>query len=187
MNTATMNVESRDADLIEALRLGMPDSWRELLALVQPLAERLARKAGLWSEADDLASEVVETVIAKLDAIDVGREGTTFKGFLWQIARNKIGDRIRARKVRQVFPLDLSRDSETVKPDTYADERHDAMSAALAVLRTEVSPAHWAAFAAVAIEGRDVAETAAEMGLSRANVDKIRSRIVARLREMLAG
>jgi len=82
--------------LVEEVRARDPEAWRRLAYLYGPLVYSWCRHQGLpGQDAEDVVQEVFLTVFARVSDFRREREGDTFRGWLWTIARHKIGDWIR--------------------------------------------------------------------------------------------
>jgi RNA polymerase sigma-70 factor (ECF subfamily) len=179
--------------LLEGVRQRDPDAWRQLAVLYGPLVLRWCRRAGVPAvEAEDVLQEVLLTVAARIADFRHDRPGDTFRGWLWTITRNKVGDWLQRQATReqaaggtdnqqllQEAP-DRGLGDEPEPADVGALYRH-----ALEQIRGEFEPVSWQAFWRVSVEDRRPADVAAELGISRNAVYIARSRILHRLRELL--
>ncbi len=78
--------------------------------------------------------------------------------------------------------------SESVEPPTDARvDQRTLIRRAIAIYRDRFDSKTWQAFWATVVEGRDPAEVAETLGVSRWNIYKARARILQRLRTELSG
>jgi RNA polymerase sigma-70 factor (ECF subfamily) len=178
--------------LLAGIRQRNAESWRRLSQLYAPLVYGWCRRVGLQaSDAEDVLQEVFLTVAARVEDFRHDRHGDTFRGWLWGITRNKIGDLLR-RRARQAQPVGgtdaLQRLLQT--PDgNLEDEPAPEMPSsgglchrALNAIRAEFEDRTWQAFWRVVIERQAPADVASALGLSRNAVYIARSRVLHRLR-----
>jgi RNA polymerase sigma-70 factor (ECF subfamily) len=134
-------------------------------------------------------------VARALPRFDLGREGATFRGWLYTVVRNKLRDRARdlsstplpeggtdARMRIEALP---ESESEESRSDGEAGEAA-ALRRALAELRGEFVERTCRMFWETAIAGRSPREVAGELGVTVDAVYQAKSRIARRLRELLA-
>jgi RNA polymerase sigma-70 factor (ECF subfamily) len=89
---------SNSASLIQRVREFDADAWQRLCNIYGPLVYRWVRQSGLHdTDAEDVGQEVFRTVSARIGTFRADRETDTFRGWLWTITRNKIGDSLRRR------------------------------------------------------------------------------------------
>lgn len=175
--------------LVEGARRRDPEAWRQMAQLYGPLVYGWCRRTGLpAADADDVLQEVFLTVAARLEDFRHDR-GATFRGWLWTITRNKIGDWLR-RKNRQ--PVSLERPDAVAGPDGVTVDSVDRPPSeggvarrALELIRPEFHETTWRAFCQVVIEGRTPAAVAADLKITPNAVYIARSRVLHRLREVL--
>jgi RNA polymerase sigma-70 factor (ECF subfamily) len=183
--------------LLDGLRGQDPGAWRRLAYLYGPLVYGWCRGRGLRAEdAEDVLQEVFLVVAGRIGDYRHDRPGDTFRGWLWGITRNKIGDWIRrqANQETAVGGTDAQRrlQEEPAVPDTpepsgYPEggEPGDLYRRALDDLRPEFAERTWQAFWRVVIEGEGPADVARDLGMSRNAVYIAKSRVLHRLREAL--
>src|SRR4051794_39479489 len=92
--------------------------WEEFYALYQPVICGYALKHGLSeSEADDVVQEIVIGLTRSLPKFEYDPARSSFKTWLFRVARNKIMDHFRSRhsKYRSLAgSLELERDAEAL-------------------------------------------------------------------------
>jgi len=181
-------VEATSLSLLE--RLGRPtdqSAWRRFVELYTPLLLAYGRRLGLSADdAADLAQEVLVHMVGRL--ADFAHDGRrSFRAWLKVVARNcwlNRRDRHRACRLDAVPEPAVADDAEAVIERDYL---HSVARRALRLMQTDFEPATWRACWETAVEGRPAAEVAAELGLTAGAVYVARSRVLARLRQELAG
>lgn len=185
ISTATSLVER-----IQSLDAG---AWQRMCELYGPLVYGWARRAGLQDfDAADVGQEVFTTVAARIDLFDLRAPGSTFRGWLWTITRNKIGDFIRRSAGRpravggstaqgrfQELPEYLASDDSEFSSLGAASS---IMHRALALIRIEFEPTTWQAFWRTAVGGESAVDVAADLSMNAAAVRQARYRVMRRLR-----
>jgi RNA polymerase sigma-70 factor (ECF subfamily) len=174
--------------LLGRVRLRDEPSWTRLLALYGPLVEYWCRRGGVEADAGDLAQEVFLAVSKDLEQFEHRGPGS-FRGWLRGITRHKLLDYY--RKAQRQAPAEggstaLYRLQEIPDPQPGSSEDADEVSGlyrrALELIRSEFEERTWQAFWLSAVEGRDTAAVAAELGMSPVAVRIAKSRVLARLR-----
>jgi RNA polymerase sigma-70 factor (ECF subfamily) len=179
--------------LLQGLKAQDPGSWRRLAGLYGPLVYAWCR--GRWlqpSDTEDVLQEVFLTVAARVGDFRREQPGDTFRGWLWVITRNKLGDWLRRQRGREA----ATRGSEAlrlleevpggdVSSGPAGGEPGDLHHRALEAIRAEFTEQSWQAFRRVVIDGGPPADVALELGVSRNAVYVAKSRILRRLREVL--
>lgn len=134
-------------------------------------------------EAEDLCSQVFETVITKYHTFS--EEKAKFDVWLFAIARNTVTDYFRSRKKRFHFSLDSITELILSKPSpeelAIRDDEHQAMFQAMAKLRDKERNIIAMKFAA-GLKNSEIAEL---MGVSESNIGVVVYRIINKLRKFL--
>jgi RNA polymerase sigma-70 factor (ECF subfamily) len=182
--------------LLAGLKARDPDAWRQLAALYGPLVFRWCSRQGLQTrDAEDVVQEVFLVVLNRVSDFRHDRPGDTFRGWLWEITRNKLGDWMQRQRTQEHAAggtdahnrlLQAPAEEPPALPD--APDEADAAALyqrALDLIRPEFEERTWQAFWRTAVGGQVPADVAAELGLSRNAVYIARSRILHRLREVL--
>jgi RNA polymerase sigma factor (sigma-70 family) len=173
---------------------GDEDAWTEFVDLYAPLVYSLARRRGLQeADAADLTQDVLRSVVrtAPRFAYDPGRG--SFRGWLFTVARNQL--RKWAHERQREPPASGSPDDQRLieeqpaPPDEgnfwEAEYRARLFAWAAERVRPSFRPSTWQAFWKTAVEERDPAAVAAELGMSVGAVYIARTRVLARLREVI--
>lgn len=171
------------------------DAWGQFVALYAPVIYGFARKRGLQdADAADLMQEVFRSVAGAAGQLDYDRARGTFRGWLYTITRNKIftflesqarrergtGDSAAQKRLEE----EASRDGEGNQDWDQEYERR-AFTWAAEQVRGEFQEATWQAFWLTAVEGQGAREAGQRVGLSPGAVYVAKSRVLARLREVI--
>ena len=184
---------STSISLIERARESDPEAWRRLCVVYGPLVYRWARVVGFQdSDAADLGQEVFRTVASRLESFEKDRPGSTFRGWLKSITRNKIGDHLRRREkyaqpiggttaieLWHQIPDELSDGSTSDAP---FDAEQVTLHRLLETIRLEFEQSTWQAFWLTTVEDRPTDDVADELGLTRPAVRQAKYRVLRRLR-----
>jgi RNA polymerase sigma-70 factor (ECF subfamily) len=176
------------ANFLKGVQARDADAWWRLAHLYGPLVYGWCRRQGLQpSDCEDIVQEVFVTVVARVGDFERRPAGGTFRGWLWQITRHKLGDWLRRQQARARPLDDLAAPSTIAPPPAAATDAPagDLLHRALELIRPEFEPASWQAFWSVAVEGHKPADVAADLGLSPNAVYIAKSRILSRLRAVL--
>ncbi len=188
---------STSRSLLAEAKLADPAAWERLAKLYAPLVAFWCRR---WGVADqdivDVLQDVFSAVASHLQGFRKERAGDTFRGWLLTIARNKTRDYFRRRsdepcaaggteaslRLQQV--ADPHEESDL--PDTGDDAIVDGvLGQALESIRGEFHERTWRAFWGVVVEGRAVADVAADLDMRPGTVRVAKSRVLLRLRNEL--
>jgi RNA polymerase sigma factor (sigma-70 family) len=173
---------------------GDEDAWAEFVDLYAPLVYALARRRGLQeADAADLTQDVLRSVVrtAPRFAYDPGRG--SFRGWLFTVARNQLRKWAHARQ-RQPSASGSPDDQRLIEEQAAppedgnfweAEYRERLFAWAAERVRPSFRPSTWQAFWKTAVEERDPAAVAAELGMSVGAVYIARTRVLARLRECI--
>lgn len=165
------------------------EAWTRFVDLYTPLLYHWARRAGCSD--DDAADLVQEVFVHLLRKLSLYRpEAGSFRAWLRAVAVNRWHN-LQRRKSLPLAPDSPAPDSlpgpEVTAQFEEAEYRRHLSGRALALMQKQFKPTTWKACWAVVVEGRPAAEVAAELGLGVGAVYMARSRVLARLREELAG
>jgi RNA polymerase sigma-70 factor (ECF subfamily) len=169
------------------------DAWKEFVEIYTPLIYGYCRKHGLQeADAADVAQEVMRVAAQAMPEFEYDAQRGKFRGWLFEITRYrllKFFDRQR-RMPQAATETTLQRFSDQEPgPDEQArweqDYRQRLFDWAAEKARPEFQRATWDAFWRTAVESVSVKETAGELGISIGAVYIARSRVMARLRELI--
>ncbi|MEO1527830.1 MAG: sigma-70 family RNA polymerase sigma factor [Planctomycetota bacterium] len=171
-----------------------PGAWDRFIHIYSPLVYSWCRRSGLDGEgAQDVSSEVLNTVFSKLDQFEPGR----FRSWLRSIVRTKIVDYVREKGSHRVGvggDLNLEQLVMTPAPESLdEDEFQDAREIsfiyiqAVDLIKDEFPHHYWEIFEAYVIREKSPVEIADRFGVSRDLVYQVKRRVLARLRQELDG
>jgi len=193
VNSIDYTVDTITSTLLERAQRRESAAWDRLVHIFGPLVYKWCRLKGLQpTDARDIGQEVFQAVYAKLDGFQRHRDQDTFRGWLRVVTNNKMRDAWRRQQRRnaheerghteetceQLPYQDLEDDDESRKQDTVEFFRR-----ILDYGRKTISSDHWDVFWRVAIEEQSPVDVAEALGMKRSNIDKIKSRVLAKLRE----
>jgi RNA polymerase sigma-70 factor (ECF subfamily) len=189
---------SISSTLLGQLRARRPEAWERLVRLYGPLIYRWCRRAGVPAEdAADLLQEVFAAVLLHLPDFRRATPRDSFTGWLATITRNKIRDHYRRRQRRpqarggttaQLAWAAIPQEGEFSAESVQADADSSALLAqrALELIQAEFEPRTWQVFLKTAVEGQAPAHVAEDLGMSAPAVYTAKSRVLRRLRQVLA-
>jgi RNA polymerase sigma-70 factor (ECF subfamily) len=169
-------------------------AWREFVDLYAALIYGHARKQGLQdADAVDLCQEVLGAVASAIGRLEYDPRRGTFRRWLFTVVRRKLSNWRRAQKSRprgsgdtathQLLEQCPAPQGGEAEWEVEWEERLYAW--ACEQVRREVTATTWQAFWLTAIEGQSGKEVAGQLGLSVAAVYHARSRVLARLKELI--
>jgi RNA polymerase sigma-70 factor (ECF subfamily) len=167
-------------------------AWRDFVALYTPLVYGYARKQGLQdADAADLSQEVLAAVAGAVGRLDYDPQRGSFRNWLFTVVRHKLSNWRRGQRHRPDGPngsaalLDRCAVPDTVAAAWEAEWEQRVFRWACEQVRRDVTAPTWEAFWRTAIDGEPGQEVAAALGLSVAAVYHARSRVRARLKELV--
>lgn len=178
-------------------RLQDPDdveSWNQFLEMYSTVVRRVARNRGMQSaDADNLVQEVMLKVAQSISDWLEREERGRFRPWLVRIAKNAAVDFLRLRASRPWDTMGSEAEYapyETAQPceiENQIDLEYDRAVFDWAALQVaeSVEPRTWQAFWLTQVEGLSVQEAAEQLGVRAANIYFGRSRVMARLRELV--
>lgn len=181
--------------LVGRLKLQDPSAWRQLAELYGPLVYSWVRISGLNEhDAADVVQEVFSAVHAGLDRFRKERPTDRFRDWLWTITRRRTCDHLRklgkqviakggsdAYQQLQEFPEEIP----SADDPQAASAEADLVRRALDLVRSEFEDRTWQACLQTAVDGRNPADVAADLGMSVGALYVARSRVLKRLRQEL--
>jgi RNA polymerase sigma-70 factor (ECF subfamily) len=185
---ASRIVHSTPASLLERLRKPHDaEAWDRFVRLYSPLLVYWAKKFRLGDDdAADLVQEIFALLLETLPNFQYD-PARRFRGWLWTVACNKYRERLRRKAP---VPLqdgdDVVARSSSDDPDEQ-EYRQYISRRALELMQQQFQPNTWKACWETVVNGRDVAEVAAELGMTARAVYIARCRVLRRLRQELAG
>jgi RNA polymerase sigma factor (sigma-70 family) len=174
------------------LRLQQPDderAWQEFVEIYQPLIERLALRYGLQSaDAQDISQEVLARVAKAIPEWEHDPARGSFRGWLTRVTRNLTIEQFRTRARRPLTNPEsgqleqFQRDADSI---FQLEQQRELFGWAARKARDQFVPTTWQAFWLTAVEQQSPSEVAEQLGLSTGAVYIARSRVMARLRELI--
>ena len=186
------NKSTRSSVLKAVADTGNEAAWRRLFDLYAGFVFSIARSKGLNdADADDIVQAVFADLARNLSSFKYNREKGRFRAYLSSLARWRVNDRLRFGKrdveLKASFIEEAKAFSRAADEDFEEREwRAAALEEALRRIKSDVRPAHYAAFVASAVEGQDTETVARLHGISIDNLYQIRKRLTVKLRETVA-
>lgn len=187
--------ETRVSLLVRLRDTGDVDAWRTFVDLYAPLVYGLGRRHGLQdADAADLTQDVFGTVALAMRSLEYDPRRGRFRGWLYTIARNRLLDFQRRLKLLQriqgdnvAFALALEEYPAPEKPDPNWDQEYEQRVFAWAAeqVQSSVRPLTWQAFWLTAVEGQTSEQVAHTLGMSLGAIHVARSRVLARLKQII--
>jgi RNA polymerase sigma factor (sigma-70 family) len=190
MNTTSLLDNAGDGD---------PIAWRRIMGDYGPhIRNSLRRQGASRDEVEEVHQEVqyrlVKLLMNKTKRFRLDRARGNFLAYVRTVASRCLIDLRRRQRVVGRVNLALARPEDLVDERgdptqewIQADDRRSALAAALAAVEKEVPPQMVRAFRLHALEGRTVAEVAAELGVHKGFVYRSKFIVKKRLRERLEG
>jgi len=169
-------------------------AWKEFVELYAPLIYSYARKRGLQdADALDLSQEVLGAVAGAVSRLEYDPSRGSFRNWLHTVVWRRLSNWGRAQRAKPRGSGDAAthRLLEQCPAPEGQDEEWQAewdrrlFTWACEQVRRDVTEVTWQAFWRTAVDGRPGKEVAANLGLSIAAVYLARSRVVARLKELV--
>jgi RNA polymerase sigma-70 factor (ECF subfamily) len=170
-------------------------AWHEFVRLYEPVVYRLARRRGFQhADAEELVQEVMLAVARAAEGWVPDPERGRFRTWLHRIARNLMVNFLTRRKhqvwgtgksdVQQM--LEAESDPQSAVTQLFEVEyRRETFRLAASQVQREVKETTWRAFWLSTIDDLPAAEVARQLKISVGSVYIARSRIMARLRQLV--
>jgi RNA polymerase sigma factor (sigma-70 family) len=187
------NPETRDSLILRLPTQSDAQAWREFIEIYEPLLFRFARRRGLQdADAREIAQNVFLSVAKAVQRWQPSKEKGRFRAWLFCIARNQLINYLakhgKQRGSGNTTQLRLLRELPQSTPEIDEitnDYRKEMFRLAAAQARDCFQPSSWSAFWRIAVLGQDVQQVAAELQLSPTAVYIARSRVTAKIREIV--
>jgi RNA polymerase sigma-70 factor (ECF subfamily) len=168
-------------------------AWRQFVELYAPLVYGYARKQGLQdADAADLCQDVLGAVAGAVGRLEYDPARGAFRNWLFTVVRRKLADWRRARRTRlrggEAAPqvaLEQTPAPAAADAEWEAEWEQQVFAWACEQVRRDTTESTWQAFWRTAFQGQPGKRVAADLGLSVAAVYLARSRVLARLRELV--
>ena len=165
-------------------------AWNRLFDLYAGFVFSMARHKGLKPEdADDIVQVVFADLARNLPTFKYDREKGRFRSYLTGLVNWRVMDRLKASKRDAELKANFWEEAKAAGGDDDFSERAwqaAAMKEALRRMKPSVSPEHYAAFVASAVEGQDTDVVTKLYGISRDSLYQIRKRLTVKLHDKLA-
>jgi RNA polymerase sigma-70 factor (ECF subfamily) len=181
--------------LLVRLRDARDDSaWAQFVDLYAPLVYAHARRRGLQdADAADLTQTVLRAVALAIGRLDYDPRRGSFRGWLFTVVRTKLCSFLSRRgplaqgtgdpATQRLLETQPAPEADSSEWDDEYERRLFAW--AVEQVRPAVHESTWQAFWQTAVEGRPGKEVAASLGLSLGAVHLAKSRVMARLRDVV--
>lgn len=185
---------TRSTLLFRVRRVEDQRAWEEFVEIYAPLVFGFMRKRGMQeADAADLTQEVMRAVARAMPDFDYQRSLGGFRAWLFRVTRNKFNNHLKhlrrvpsggggTDELRKLESLPC----ESSEPHWDDDYRRHMFEWAASQVRKEVQETTWQAFWQTAVEDQPGRVVAGHLGLSPGAVYVARSRVTARLRELVA-
>jgi RNA polymerase sigma-70 factor (ECF subfamily) len=169
------------------------NAWRQFVELYAPLVYGYLRKQGLQdADAADLSQDVLGAVAGAVGRLDYDPRRGTFRNWLFTVVRRKLSDWRKAQRSRlrhgDPAPREVLEQSPApagLEAEWEAEWQRRVFAWACEQVRRDVTEPTWQAFWRTAFQGQAGKQVAADLGLSVAAVYLARSRVLARLKELV--
>jgi RNA polymerase sigma-70 factor (ECF subfamily) len=191
--SSLLSTPSTSSSLLARVRRHDGAAWSRFCQLYGPLVYRWGRQAGLQdSDAADIVQEVFRAVATGIASFRDDRPGDTFRGWLWGITRNKLGDHFRRRASAPLAAGGTDAHEQLGQVPEVLDPSESLPAAdaglvrrALELVRLEFEERTWQAFWRAAVDGQAARDIAADLGMTPRAVRQAKYRVLRRLREEL--
>ena len=187
---------STSSSLLRHVIARQPEAWEKLAHLYCPLVYKWARVRRLQdADAADIVGEVFKTVLARIDDFRRDKPGDSFRGWLWKITCNKLGDHFRrvATRPGAAGGSDAYQQFQQL-PDMPAEDSvnfcglvtdREVLHRMLELIRPDFEGKTWQAFWRLAADGDAAADIAQDLGMTAKAVRQAKYRVLQRLRKEL--
>lgn len=182
------------ATLLLRLRDDNREAWNQFVEIYAPLIHSYGMHHGLQdADAADLAQEVLQSVSGAIKAFEYDPSRGAFRGWLFTVTRNKLR-RLAGRAAQEPRGSGDTVANEMLaqQPADVADEEYWTRSHkwrlfhwAAEQVKSGFQEATWKAFWRTSVENASPNVVAAELGLSLGAVYIAKSRVLAKIRELI--
>lgn len=168
------------------------DSWREFVALYQPVIYRVAKSRGMQdADALELVQRVLMAVARAVDRFQPDTERAKFRTWLYRITHNEFCKELASSKFQAAVGDSAMHELLEQIPQQEYEEfsieyRRSVFRWAADRVRQNVKPSTWHAFWQTSVVGDSPDAVARDLGLSTGAVYIARSRVMARLQREAA-
>jgi RNA polymerase sigma factor (sigma-70 family) len=187
------NPETRDSLILRLPTQSDAQAWREFIEIYEPLLFRFARRRGLQdADAREIAQNVFLSVAKAVERWQPNKEQGRFRAWLFCIARNQLINYVAKHGKQQgsgkTGQIRLLRELPAATPEIdeiTKDYRKEMFRLAATQARESFQEKSWQAFWSTAVLGDEVQQVAEKLKLSATAVYIARSRVTARIREIV--
>lgn len=176
--------------------LGDGASWIEFMGIYQPVVYRMAKRRGLQdADAHDVIQQVFVSIAGAIDRWEPHEDLPPFRAWLTTITKNAIskalGRRPRDRATGSTSVMEqlnaVADNGEVSDAELLTETRRAMFRWAAQRVRIEFTQATWDMFWQTSVLGESVADVAKATGRTTGAVYMARHRVIARLKEEIAG
>jgi RNA polymerase sigma-70 factor (ECF subfamily) len=169
-------------------------AWREFIDLYAPLVYGYARKQGLQdADAADVSQDVLGAVITSIHRLDYRPDRGAFRNWLFTLVRRKLANWWAAQGRQTAGTgdsathrlLEQCQGPDPAEQGWEAEWEQQVFAWACEQVRASVTDATWQSFWRTAVAGEPASRVAGDLGLSVGAVYVARSRVLARLKELV--
>lgn len=176
--------QSISASLLGGVKALDGRSWERLVSLFHPLVYRWLRTWGVPSDdAADLVQNVFTRVSQGVQRFQRDQPGSSFRGWLWTIARNQANDYFQARRPHQLTDSFIAQIPDQADEDESRNEAAQLLHRLLEMIRGDFEPKTFDIFWKCEIQGHDTERVATELGMKQSAIREARRRVKNRLKE----
>ena len=184
------NETTRSSVLKAVADTGNESAWARLFDLYAGFVFSIARSKGLRGEdADDVVQVVFADLARMMPTFKYDRAKGKFRSYLMGLVHWRVKDKLRlVQRDNDQMKVYLDEVANMPPADRDFAEREwqaAALEEALRRIKPDVRTEHYAAFVASAVEGQDTETVMRLYNLSRDNLSQIRTRLTAKLQEMV--
>jgi RNA polymerase sigma factor (sigma-70 family) len=169
-------------------------AWAQFVEIYTPLIYGFARKRGLQdADAADLTQDVLAAVARAVRGLDYDPTKGSFRAWLFTAVRRRLGHYLKRRSHQPPGSGDAQAQrllAEQPAPEQMTDWEQDyerrLLHWAAQQVRPTVAETTWQAFWQTAVENVHAKDVAKELGLNVAAVYMAKSRVLKRLKEVIA-
>ena len=170
-------------------------AWAEFVELYAPLLHAYGLHRGLQdADSADLAQEVLRRMVTASSRFRYDSSRGSFRGWLLAIARNELTRFVKRRKRQSLGSGDTEVGQLLQEQPDHREERAfwdreyawNLLHWAARRVQPEFRETTWQAFWSTTVDGKSPQTVAAELGISLGAVYIARSRVSARIREVVA-
>jgi RNA polymerase sigma-70 factor (ECF subfamily) len=184
-----MQPETRPSLIVRITDRRNEPAWMEFVCTYELFLQQLVRRQGTPDRhVPDVTQQLLLAIARSVEGWRDDGKDASFRRWLHRVARNVV-IKYMTRERRQIGGLGGTDFLELIEraPDDSSEERqrdyeHELVVWAAEQVRGDFRETSWKAFWATQVDGRSVADVAAELGVSPGSIYMSRSRILARIR-----